>query len=465
MRLKQIDILPWLLFFSGLCFIILYCVLSFNSRLASDDFYYLYLTNKYGALDGMIFQYANWSGRWSAHFLACTFLVFWKSAFFLPAVDLITLGGLYISMRSGLKKIFSKLEVNANGVLLPGLTIALITALFFASFSIGESWFWYIIIITYMWSLIAFLFICNYLFSESHNTFDTAWVFICALFIGGASESFALIFVLILITTGVYGYRKNSEIPNHKKIFMVTGLILISFLISVAAPGTEIRRSLLPQTDVLFKIITVIKSLVKYFIYYLPRHAGFIFLFSFPWLLFGNRFLKNKFSRQELMNVARICTYVFLIGLIVIYLPTVYIMSDAGPDRALLLVSFITVLYASIFFSVTGAILVPLKGFRIISTIIGDLSILVLIIFIYFQTTITGKFAGEYDKRINYLLEKKKSYDDASSKGNSLGMIEVERLPESGMLYWEDLSPDTSYFTNKHLKAGLDLPYTVKIRQ
>jgi hypothetical protein len=336
MQIKTERLLNFTLIANSLLFVILYCTLSFNDRLVSDDFYYLYLKNHFGAWGGMLFQYKNWSGRWTAHWIACSLLSFSKNSFFLPLLNLTTLGCLFLVIRSSLKKIFAALNIPAD-IMLPGFSLLLITAFFFATFSIGESWFWYIIVITYMWSLIAFLFLLNFIFDAGRNY---RWILAipAAIFIGGASESFALVFIVLLFII-VFIKRKRESIFS-KKIFLKAMILLVvlagSFFVSWLAPGTEIRRSLLPQTTLGFKVTSYVKSIARYFIFYLPKHAGYIFIFSFPWLFLGE-YMRSRFSIAELNRSMKKCSVIFLLSLAVLYIPTTYIMSDAGPDRALLL--------------------------------------------------------------------------------------------------------------------------------
>src|SRR4051812_7775290 len=123
---KPVNILSLVLIADSLLFIILYIILSSNARLASDDFYYMYLKNTYGAWGGMAWQYDHWSGRWSAHSVACWLLSFSDKKNFLLVLHMLTLGGLYISIRALLSKIFSRLAVQGTNILLPGLSILFI---------------------------------------------------------------------------------------------------------------------------------------------------------------------------------------------------------------------------------------------------------------------------------------------------------------------------------------------------
>ena len=58
----------------AILFLTLYFILSVHSRIAGDDYFYLWLKNTFGAWDGMIYQYNQWSGRWAAHWIGCTMI-------------------------------------------------------------------------------------------------------------------------------------------------------------------------------------------------------------------------------------------------------------------------------------------------------------------------------------------------------------------------------------------------------
>lgn len=75
---------------------------------------------------------------------------------------------------------------------------------------------------------------------------------------------------------------------------------------------------------------------------------------------------------------------------------------------------------------------------------------------IFSQFIISQKFAKAYDERL-LIIENAK-------KNNYKGVLELQKLPLEGMLYWDELSTDTSYFTNKHLKAGLELTFGIKLK-
>jgi hypothetical protein len=80
-----------------------------------------------------------------------------------------------------------------------------------------------------------------------------------------------------------------------------------------------------------------------------------------------------------------------------------------------------------------------------------------LIFTIFNQYPVIRNFNKAYNERM-------KNLDKAKNEKYN-GVLKLNKLPSSGFLYWAELSRDTSYFVNKHLKEGLDLPFSVTIKE
>src|SRR4051812_42776267 len=105
------DLFPYI---NAILFLFLYFTLSSKSRIAGDDYYYLWLRNNFGAWGGMVYQYNAWSGRWFAHLVGCSLISLWKYPFFLPIVNTTTLILLFVSIHLGLERIFRSLNLSVN---------------------------------------------------------------------------------------------------------------------------------------------------------------------------------------------------------------------------------------------------------------------------------------------------------------------------------------------------------------
>jgi hypothetical protein len=286
------------------------------------------------------------------------------------------------------------------------------------------------------------------------------FILLLSLYIGGASESYAIIFMMILFISGIYRWllqrRKLSDDINQK-ILIALFLIAVSFSFAAFAPGTAIRHSLLPDSTLSEKIWVVIKSFVKFFIRYLPTHGAFLLLFSFPWMYIGI-YLNESRDTVVPKYLFRNITCVFIALLIVMIAPTAIIMSETGPDRALSIISLATAAYfAFACFCLGNYFSERIKGRTFILIIYSLTAIAFLAFNIHKQKIIADRFTIAYNERMKII-------DSHLTSGNK-GELELPALPESGMLYWDELSTDTSYFTNVHLKKGLNLPFQVKLKQ
>lgn len=448
------------LYIIAILFLSLYFILSYNARIAGDDFYYLWLKNTYGSWNGMMFQYKQWSGRWTAHFIGCELISLWKNPFFLPFINLLTIGILFFSLKIGLEKIMLSLSITVKKYTTSALTFLLITTFFFTSYSIGETWFWYIIILTYLWSIILFLLLIILVFSKKSTALTYILIVISSLYIGGASESFALIFIILILFALIYYKKLKHEKPLNKigtKLLIAFIILSISFLFSAFAPGTEIRQSFLPQTSLIGKFFIFSKTYFKYFIHYIPDNLFYLILFSFPWLYFGSNYLKNAFTVFEIKKHIKKTTIIFLILLALFFFPTSFILSETGPGRSLSIISILTAIYFAIIFSLIGVFL-DLNKWHIRNAFLGIsmVSISVMIYNIYSQFNISKKFSNAYEERLLKI--------ETAKENNFTGVLELQKLPHEGMLFWDELSTDTSYFTNKHLKAGLELTFEIKLK-
>ena len=153
--------------FKGLtyCFTILFILLlvnlSLNARFAADDYYFLYLNMNYGPVGGTIFQYMDFSGRWLCHFISLLALNLSGFRFFLPAYFVFTFAMLYLILSSLFYKIYTYYDIDENDFNSDLPPLLLLASFILCSFSVGENWFWFISVSTYIWSISFSLLLVN----------------------------------------------------------------------------------------------------------------------------------------------------------------------------------------------------------------------------------------------------------------------------------------------------------------
>ena len=431
-------------------FCILFLILALHGQLAGDDFFYLGLTKDLGAWKGMLFQYHDWSGRWSAHWIGCA-LLYWSPFFyFLPVFYLSTFSTIvFLCHRLLLQlKLTNSIQIWQSVM----LSVLFTAGFFFTCFSIAETWFWYIIVITYLWSLIALVASLYLLCFRKMNKLNRTVIILCSMFIGGAAESISL-FALFIYSTLFFIplIRPQFELIKKEKRMMLGIALLVllaSSFIAYFAPGTAVRNSFMPEATILSRIWILFRTVIDVYVKLFVLKMPYLLLFSAPFLLMKSR--EKNISLKKIRNGS----IVYIILSIASLAPTSLVMSETGPARSL-------VVFSILGFSFFIFILLELKKGVSISLqnkfalLIMMCSSIFLIQKIYTQYKVVNLFAEKYDMRIDHLQKLK-------AEGFT-GVATLQPLPNSGLLYFDELSADTGFYNNTHLKSGLSLPFSVKL--
>jgi small-conductance mechanosensitive channel len=241
-------------------------------------------------------------------------------------------------------------------------------------------------------------------------------------------------------------------------LFVFLSAVACGFLISFAGEGNSLRKAALPHVTFIFKQWIFIKVMTKFFLLYFPQKFIFSFLLSSPFLLLGCRLSAERMHGLHLKRILSILFIsIFLFAFITFYI-IVYLMSEMGPERAWTGISFfMSVMFATCFF-VCGYYKVIRKRF---AQNLFFTSMLLIVFsapwYIYYQHKTVKKYSEAYDNRILLLENLKRS--------NFTGIHKLEPLLPSGLLHSNEISNDTSYFTNQQLKLFLDLPFAVSLKE
>ncbi len=443
----------------------LYLILSFNSRLATDDYYFISDIKNHGTFEQVWFQYFNWSGRHTAtltiNILYNLFKLEQQYYNILPLINyvLLLMGSFLL-----IKKVFKKIKLKANGTELFLTATFFIFLLFFLSYDIGESWFWYCGYSSYLWSIIAFIWGVAFLISSKNKNLTTIISSICFIYVGGTSEIYSSLFSLAFIVYFIYK-QKNSDniksfINEHKNQLIVFLLFSISFLVCIIAPGNYLRDELFPEHKFSSAIFITAKAFVKFLIIYLPSKIPYIIAFSFPFILIGNKISEDTTSHSiPIKSILKRISIVFIITMLVFFLLVAYVMMETGPARILFFITFIFSTYISICaFSIGYYKLLSKKYFVLLK--IGSYGLMssILVFHLVNQYKITTYYKNKNDERIDQLVALNKTIQKDT-------LIYLKPLPPSGMLYSAEITADTNHFTNKELKLGYNLNFHVAVEK
>jgi hypothetical protein len=447
----------------SMAFLILYFILSCNNRLAADDYYFLKNANDYGIWNGMLEAYHSWVTRWFAIlFLNLAFKSYSLFHSLFP-YHLFTLVVFIIAVIGFMNILFKKFDVKFPSIILLLYSILFISAFFFFTFNIGETWFWVTSTTMYLWSLIFFLAGLTVIIQPGNQLWKKFFCFLCFLFIGGASESTAISILFLLLVWIIYIFFKSGfalEIfqkdARIKLLIIAIVAIVASLFISYMGEGRSLRQSALPHTGILTAKFISLKSFVKLLLFYLPLKIHWFLFFSIPWIYLGHQL--NSEKKENIGKVfGKLIRFfsAFLLLSFISFIPVSYLLGETGPFRTWILISF----YLAICSSVSGFYLgTKLKlNKKVLNRMfaVSSITLIVLMmIHINEQYQITSAYALSVDKRISYLKQEKEM--------KVSNTIMLDPLPSPGMLYSSEISEDSSHFSNQHIKSFFNLGFDIR---
>lgn len=438
-------------FVAGVIFLVSFLWNGFHNRPAHDDFEFLTKVKELGIVGSAGFYYDHWNTRWSAILLANVFYEVYLSAqTFLP-FHLLTLivwaTSVLLLVRNVTRRCGS--EVNRTQLIL--ITICVMMGTFFATFSIADSFYWINTSAMYLWNLIACtIFAASYTGTVS-RTFKYIIAAVTGSYIGGSGETFVVVLSVYLMTILIINiFIKTLEQPSLLLAFL--GFLVAGFIISYLGQGHVVRSGFLPDTDIMFKLWVLVKSMVKFFMIKLPPKIIPLVLFSLPWYYTGHKFRKHgilisdRISTDKMIiaSVAIVCSTALLT-----FIPLAWLMSEMGPERSWNHLSWILYLNFSIILFFLGnrntMTFIQSIPFQRLS---GILLLLYVIACSLPAIRSASLYAEAWDRRMEMLR--------ADVNVSTPGTILVKReLPEPKWLHTAEISSDPAHFTNQHLKAYL----------
>lgn len=432
-------------------------MLCWFSRLATDDYYFIWDVREHGIIGSVYSQYMEWCGRYAATlFMDVIYLMDTRQTwyFLYPLLSVVLLiAGIY----SLLKIFFKRLNFDTNGTILLLLSFSFTALLFFSSADIGETWFWYCSLSSYLLSIIAFIWGTTFLLQENKLSFIAS--LLCFIYVGGSSEVYSVMYGLLFLLWLRLLYRRSGSwraflsVPQNKRFLAVLIVFGISFLVMVIAPGNFMRDELFPEHDLLYSFVITAKSFVKFAVIYLPFKCIYILAFTPVFIVIGKRFAPAT-TLISFRTFFKKITVIFIVLLFIFFYMVAYVMVETGPPRIWFMVSFLCSVYIS-----------ALTFYAGYSNFINDnktmllkragicLSLLILVYNIIAQYPIAKTYAFKHDKRVKDIQELNKAGLDRSTQVN------LPPLPPAGMLYSAEIAADSSHFTNKELRMGYELNY------
>ncbi|MCW3101933.1 MAG: hypothetical protein JWO09_373 [Bacteroidetes bacterium] len=455
-----------LLSFVALLFVLLSAMLSFYSRLATDDYYFIWDVRNNGVTEGVVSQYLYWCGRYAATFVTDVLYKLWDTDqtwyFLWPLTS-------FIALITGVYKFFTALARQSGSALKkPTLLLCALSftcLLFFLSVDIGETWLWYCSLSSYLWSVIAFTWGCYFLLREQKKNISLIPAVLCFIYVGGASEVYSVIYGVMILAFLIFRYKRAENLksfvsqPLNKRIIVAYAFLGIAFIILIAAPGNYLRDKLFPEHQLLRTLFITGKSIVKFGVLYVPFRLVYVLAFAVPFAVIGADAGEQTVSGTSFSLFFKRLTFAYLALLLLFFLLVAFVMVETGPPRLWFMVAFLSALYCSalsFYAGFSGVISEARIGVLKYGSIV--LALLILGYNIINQFRICSDYTEANDARIQYIQKLNRTISSDT-------LILLPHLPSSGMLYSAEIQADTNHFTNRELRMGFELKFHVAVRE
>ena len=452
--IDKIDIKTFI-FTANIIFIVLYIILSINNRIAHDDYYSIYTVNKIGVIDSVIYQYNDWCTRYISVFVSFSVagLLQYKYTLFIYNILLLTLfiTAIYYSIYAH-RKLLNKSTPNDKLQILNYATF-IVSAIFYTSFNIGETWFWLSSNSTYLLSVIMLFFAFAFIFNDKKNVSNKIIITLASLFIGGSNGALSVILLFVIfVVFFFYKYKKPNKIIANKLLLSFVSL-LISFTLLYLGNGNNVRGAFFNQISVFESFILNIKMTAIILLFRVPNILIYVLLFTIPsYYVFTNT---KSISRSTFIKRSLVSTGVLLLLLFFFQLPITYKTQDVAAIRTLFPISILFFVYG--LYLAYNIRQVELFRLRIPLSFIKLVLVFIILFNIWNLATqykITQNYADKYDKRIEYI-----------NQMSSMDTVILEPLPNSGFLYSSEISFNSEHYTNQHLKKGLQTKSELMLRK
>ncbi|MBN2729280.1 MAG: hypothetical protein JXR53_08655 [Bacteroidales bacterium] len=353
-----------LLFLPVIGFLAFFFMRAFTFHLHDDDFWVLKYCTHGNFFGDFQFWWQHNNGRYASALLQMLFMRLPQSSTVLSSA-VFCLSICLLASRS----FFRSLEIEGyfkTGNLIIYSSI-LTAAIYLSSPQISDVFFWPSSIFVHGLSVAAFLLTVSWLINPSKLGFLLA--IISSIFLGGASETAAILALAIIIFA--YFFKKNSSI----NIIIPFGLLITGMLIHYFAPASLARSNLLANAS---NLSFIKAAMLSAFLNIKTAFFSLIILFIMVWPL-------THLFTEKLKKIKQIRILVLLpLGMAFIHtLFIALIMRDAEPPRAAQAISLFLLLPAAYLHIIFKTDRIPIKIRYLLPTI-------VVIIFILLEILVPG---------------------------------------------------------------------------
>lgn len=434
MNSDKINNVKKLIIVQSVLFVIFLIVTAWFNRFSSDDFYFI------GELKSKSFKefyshlYFNWHGRWTSNISELLSFKISHIPKILFIFNILSFGFLFTSIFYFFKNINQFFNLSINKTTIRLYSLVFLGVLFFCSFSPSSTWFWHTSTVVYLWGISCFLFFIGALISSSTNFLTYFTLILSGIYFGGAYEPLAIITLLILITLFFFNFNKS-------KILIGFSFVLTALLIDYLSSGTKFRDEITPSLGFVDFFLYTGYGTLKLLFATIYKTIFPAILLAIPFYFLGEKstisYPNFNLKKEIIVSLVIVLTIAIINQAIVIYA-----LGGLAPNRSTLITSLTTALaIIRLFFLIGTSQRLREKDLRVILLVncIGLFFFLATTSFVHFN------YSKSYDERMLYI------------KNSTEKVIKVKPLANSGYIYSAEISSDSNYFSNQHLKIGLGL--------
>ncbi len=458
-------------------FIMYLLEMAYYNRPTIDDFGLRIMLRESGFVESVFRYYKEWTGRFAFTWLSMILTwLYEQTGSFVPYIAILIFS-FFIVFYKGLLVSFKPLIINKQDYFLLANLAVFMFILVEKSNYAPDTFFWFCASIIYFGGILLPCLGAILLFSPSKNPFSFVLLAFLFVFVGSAVENMAFTYIVMLsgylFILCLFFYKPNFsglatyliKLPTTRlhllKVVLAWVISVISFVISVLAPGNQVRLRGLGITsfDLGSLLWEVRKNIPHFFHDILVSNFGYFYCLIFVMCYVGTHFRKKEGLNEERLAIRLfIAVPLFILLLLCCIIPSIYASRGIGPERSLTIIAFLLVVFVAYFaFQIGYATLFPKK----IAFVLACFSLLTFGYDARFRliNEVYGLriYAQEYDQQINYLLEMK-----AKKNKKAVELPPITYPPASVIRC--PLSSDSTHWVNMDFAESLQLGFKVYLK-
>lgn len=455
-KLKTKNVFEWLFFGASILFLILFGLLAYHNRPATDDFLYSICFKDNGVLGCMNQCYQVQTFRWAGMLLMGILFKLndFVSQFPLYHISLFSLFIVVIAL--WIRLVFQKFfQISFSKKTIFAISVLIFASFYFLTFHAVELFFWYCGSVYYLQNIVAALFGFYFIFRKKKSFIDYLLIPLCFLYAGGTIENLAFCYIVILSIIFLYFIqikKKDASFNLLLKVIIAFIFLVSSVLINISGSGFQVRQELSAiekakygeEKNGFYKIEKA--SLIKLSKKIKDRKLLIYLILVLPAIGIGTIAKSNNPNNS--FKVKKIIFSLIasnILVLILSILPFIIMLGNLGTERTWVLFFFTANISILTLLFLIGFKIPDSKGFSLFRLTLIGITFIVALFYIFRQYPVISAYSEAYDLRKTQL--------EVLQKSNFKETVVVKKLPPSGPLLSADDNFD--YFSRQYSFALL----------